>query len=165
MQKILVLLLLTCTTSAFAEWTWQNTLPQGETLRDVQIVNSTTIYAAGNSGTFLKSIDNGESWVNQNLDGWIYALYFIDEFTGWIVGIDDFEEDELIFKTIDGGQTWTLQWISSGRGLTDIQFINENTGWVCGRSGTLSVVSVHCHSAPIIQKMVSGQFWKQRYWQ
>ena len=44
-------------------WEWQNPLPQGNTLRDVQLFSANTAIAVGDAGTVMKTTDGGESWL------------------------------------------------------------------------------------------------------
>ncbi|MBK7029684.1 MAG: hypothetical protein IPH45_10910 [Bacteroidales bacterium] len=47
-----------------AQWTWQNPLPQGNWLECVSFADENNGYAAGNSGTLLKTTDAGLNWTN-----------------------------------------------------------------------------------------------------
>lgn len=55
----------------------------------------------------------------------------------WVCGSSniDSQATTLIYKTVDGGDTWTSQLIPTTYGLIDIRFINTLTGWVCGVGG------------------------------
>lgn len=75
--------------SAFAgEWEWQNPLPQGNSLYDVEFVNDDLGWAVGLSGTLLKTSDGGATWnripVEADWDFW--AVEFADQSNGWIAG-------------------------------------------------------------------------------
>jgi photosystem II stability/assembly factor-like uncharacterized protein len=59
------------------------------------------------------------------------AVFFLDENTGWAAG------DHLVIKTTNQGLNWTILTNNLNISLTDIQFINELTGWAVGSSGTL----------------------------
>lgn len=69
----------------------------------------------------------------ENEDGiTYYAINFIDELNGWIVGYSG-----TIKKTSDGGKRWILQQSGIQDNLWDIDFINYDHGWACGAGNTL----------------------------
>lgn len=61
-----------------------------------------------------------------------YAIHFIDENHGWIVGYSG-----TIKRTIDGGNTWVSQQSTTTANLWDISFIDNETGWICGADNTV----------------------------
>jgi len=72
-------------------------------------------------------------WVQQT-SGTTYDLYsvnFINPNSGWTVGQNYDLKNGIILKTSNGGDNWDVQVIDSIR-LRDIQFIDENTGWITG---------------------------------
>lgn len=74
-------------------------------------------------------------WTNQNPvpDGNdLWATFFVDDNTGWIVGSDGF-----IKKTTNAGNEWIEQNSGTNLILKAVQFVNENTGWICGESGLI----------------------------
>jgi photosystem II stability/assembly factor-like uncharacterized protein len=98
--------------------------------------------------TFLqRTVDGGLSWATINLPGLREArdVDFVDATRGWMTaqanqmvgGCPDY--DEQIYRTSDGGQTWTplLPGGSPWRcqsGLGQIVFVDANRGWVTGRN-------------------------------
>lgn len=88
---------------------------------------------------------NAANWAPQSVaafgpDFVARNVFFVDSMTGWVVGADqDLDillEDQRIWKTSDGGTTWTEQ-AGGGAGLLlGIDFIDANTGFVSGRNGT-----------------------------
>ena len=69
----------------FAQWFWQNPLPQGNDLEKVYSFNQNTAIAVGATGTILKTIDGGLTWSFQTsgTEKRLKDVYFIDEQTGW----------------------------------------------------------------------------------
>ena len=61
-----------------------------------------------------------------------HTVSFISELTGWIAG-----ENGTIFKTDDGGLTWSNLSSNKPHTLFDIHMANENVGWVVGENGTI----------------------------
>ncbi len=111
------------------EWTWQNPLPQGNTLVDVQTIDENTIIAVGSAGTVLMTVDSGESWEVQNIDKpeWLVSVHFVNENVGWVVG-----HSGIIIHTINGGKNWTYQESGTDFELHSVFFIDEQTGWAVG---------------------------------
>jgi|GEM_PF-3029171 len=93
---------------------------------------SVTITATGSTG-------GGPVGVGWNLatsvPGDLKGVYFVDQNTGWVVGLD-----MAIFKTTDGGNSWTKQtnilWNGSPPAILpwifDVFFLDQNRGWVTG---------------------------------
>jgi photosystem II stability/assembly factor-like uncharacterized protein len=73
-----------------------------------------------------KSTDGGASWAmtTQELTGGSEDEFFFDENTGYIRA--GFPDSGQIYKTADGGQTWTGMAASPGRRL---QFADPEVGW------------------------------------
>ncbi len=121
------------------------------TLRSIYFVNKDVGYAVGENQTILSSKNGGRTW--KVLDGGIVgnvgddetsmfnAMQFLDESTGWIAGIRVFpakkQQKTIIQKTIDGGQTWTLQETGKEDIIEDIFFIDESNGWAVGENGLI----------------------------
>ena len=61
--------------------------------------------------TLYHSNDQGQSWdavtPDTNLEGMIAALDFVDEQNGWVTWMDG-DGDAGLYRTTDGGQTWTV---------------------------------------------------------
>ncbi len=50
---------------------------------------------------------------------------FINENTGWVIKLTG-----TVYRTLDGGNSWTLQDSIYLGGFRSVQFINESTGWI-----------------------------------
>jgi photosystem II stability/assembly factor-like uncharacterized protein len=123
----------------FAQWGWQNPLPQGKDLLDIHVFDSENAIAIGHMGTVIKTSDGGENWSVQNLVQEytvLESVHFPDENNGWIVGHDS-PREPLIFKTIDGGLAWTEINSFTTHQLHDVFFANTNTGWIVGNQGKI----------------------------
>ncbi|MBU0691429.1 hypothetical protein KKC97_14315 [bacterium] len=85
---MLILGVLLAITAFAGEWEWQNPLPQGNSLYDVEFVTDEIGWAAGLHGTLLRTSDGGETWeripMEANWDFW--AVAFADSLHGWIAG-------------------------------------------------------------------------------
>jgi photosystem II stability/assembly factor-like uncharacterized protein len=109
MKKLSLLICLTLVSGfAFAQWTWQNPLPQGNTLNCVRFVDTNIGYAVGDVGTIIKTTDGGLTWTIQNsgTTADLYSVFFLDALTGYAVG-HIAAWNGCILKTTDGGATWT----------------------------------------------------------
>ncbi len=91
----------------FSQWTWQNPLPQGNTLSSVYFCSANIGYAVGDVGTILKTINGGTTWTTLPCGipyspPHLASVYFTDANTGYAVG-----SGGVILKTNDGGTIWT----------------------------------------------------------
>jgi photosystem II stability/assembly factor-like uncharacterized protein len=111
--------------------------------RDIQINNhicyvsginfnpQTSIY----TGYLFRSTDFGNSWVQvltENEDCY-NALYFINEFTGFLAG--GFYGK--VKKTTNGGLIWSTQQLINESFINDIEFSDNNTGYILFSNGKI----------------------------
>jgi photosystem II stability/assembly factor-like uncharacterized protein len=128
----LLSLLLFCTglyTASAQEraWTWQNPLPQGNTLHATHFVDAQTGWAVGSQGMIYHTSDGGQTWTPQN-SGTAFdlnAVFFLDAATGWAVG-----RTGTVLHTTDGGVAWTPQDGGQPALFTDVHFADTNHGWI-----------------------------------
>ena len=128
----ILFLFLVVTQICFAQWFWQNHLPQGNNLKAVYFVSSTVGGAVGDFGTILRTTDGGTTWTSQTsgTTSDLWDVSFIDANTGIAVG-------GTILRTIDGGTTWTSQTSGTTRILFGVSFTDADTGTAVGGSGTI----------------------------
>ncbi|MDP3582630.1 MAG: YCF48-related protein, partial [Ignavibacteria bacterium] len=133
MKTRLTLLLTICFTMLLnAQWTWQNPLPQGNSLSSIHFADANLGWILGGGGTILKTTNGGENWMSQS-SGTARSLRsvdFIDTKTGWAVG-----GLGTILKTSDGGTHWISQSSGTRNNLTSVDFVDANTGWAVSESG------------------------------
>lgn len=126
---IVIMFFLNTNVSAQISWNWQNPLPQGNHLNDIQAVTAQVGFAAGNQGAFLRTNSGGVNWGLLSFPSLIDigAIQFLSENQGWIVG----SKDSLVhlFRTSDGGGSWEEQIQAQGKRISAF-FLNENDGWV-----------------------------------
>jgi len=96
----------------------------------VVTVGLNTVVAVGPDGTIMKSKDYGKTWqkvynyvTHQDLHG----ICFSSPNVGWAVG-----DSGTLLKTTDGGLNWNLAKSPTGAQLTDVFFLNKDTGWIIG---------------------------------
>ncbi len=135
-----------------AQFTGWQTVKNSENhwLFGLDFVNATTGWAVGDSGTIVKTIDGGFSWLPQNSGTFetFNAVNFINSTTGWAVG----DNEGRIVKTTNGGASWSME--DSGHALTAIQFLNADTGWAVGANGLVLNTTDGC--ATWNQQVISG---------
>jgi len=145
------------TTDSAKTWITQNsttTLP----IRDIYFLNSNKGFAVGGNsgcsgtgcivpgGFILQTQDGGTTWAKiytptEKLE--ISAITFIDNNKGFCIGINT------IYKTIDGGQTWTENKINNIGGLMmDISFSDSQNGFIA------------CLSDKVIRTTDGGTTWE-----
>jgi len=86
-----------------------------EDLYDVCCIDTSTVFACGQNGVILKTIDGGESWIKlyEKPDNRMTLIAFADELTGYSyrdsIVIDSGPlsyHNRQLLKTTDGGTTW-----------------------------------------------------------
>ena len=121
----ILLLHLLITQICFAQWFWQNPLPQGNGLSSVKFISSSVGWAVGDYGTILKTTDGGTTWTFQSsgTTNYLGSVFFTDANNGTVVG-----SDGTILRTLDGGQNWISQSSGTTHGITGVWFTDANTG-------------------------------------
>ena len=114
---ILIFILITLALSGPAPW-WQVLTSGIDTnLRGVSVSQTSTgkysVWASGTKGTVLRSLDEGKTWTQVPVSG-SETLDFRDieafgEETAYVMSSGDGEKSR-IYKTTDGGKSWTLQY-------------------------------------------------------
>ena len=84
-------------------WEWQNPLPQGDRLGEVQFVDSLHGWIRTGGGTILRTTDGGDSWNVEVIGRGPQNIYFVDKLHGWAIGSG---APPFILRTKDGGITW-----------------------------------------------------------
>ncbi len=106
------------------------------TIQEVFFVNENVGYAARNYGMVSKTTDGGVTWFEAKKDTsdlfqTNYGLHFVDENYGFVVGRVASGTD-VVYKTIDGGTTWSMQFNQFFDDLRDVFFTDQNNGVVVG---------------------------------
>lgn len=144
---------------------WEIQISKADTtLKGIYFVNKNVGFAVGETDTIIKTKNGGRVW--NVLDGGIVgavgdepasmfsALQFIDENTGWIVGIrvnpQEKSQKSIIQMTTDGGETWTKQETGKEDILEDIFFLDDSSGWAVGENGV------------ILHTTNGGKLWKEQ---
>ena len=101
---------------------------------DVFFFDATVGYNVGTRGTIRKTIDGGNTWVNQisNTNNTLRSVFFTDADNGIIVGADG-----IILRTTNGGTNWNIQVSGTTAFLISVFFTDANTGIAVGDGGTI----------------------------
>src|SRR5258708_28138799 len=97
-----------------------------EGLIAVSPVNSRVVWASGRGGTFVVTTDGGATWKAAVVPG-AEALQFRDvqgvtEKVAYLQSIGNNPTDFRIYKTVDGGATWTTQHQNQNPGACSVCF-------------------------------------------
>src|SRR5713226_7525246 len=121
MRAMRVLLLsLLFVSSAEAQWWKVQTSGLDTNLRGVSVARvsnaksaaAVAVWASGSNGVILKSIDDGTTWKRLHVAGGetldFRGIVAFNAGTAYVMSSGEGEKSR-IYKTIDGGETWTLQ--------------------------------------------------------
>jgi photosystem II stability/assembly factor-like uncharacterized protein len=79
----------------------------------VSAVNSNVVWAAGTAGTFIVTTDSGKTWRSGQVPGTenlqFRGVRAVSATTAYLLSIGDDPNNFRIYKTEDGGASWTLQ--------------------------------------------------------
>lgn len=131
---------------------WEIQISKVDTaLKSIYFVNKNVGFAVGETDTILSTKNGGSVW--NVLDGGVVgavgdepasmfsATQFIDENTGWVVGIrvnpQEKTQKSIIQMTTDGGKSWIEQKTDKEDILEDVFFLNDSVGWTVGENGVI----------------------------
>ncbi len=139
----LLVFILSITVSA--QWFWQNGLPPQQNTLKILFLDSNTVFAVGDKGLIMKSIDGGLNWNLQisNTELMLQDICFINKETGFVIG-----NDGIILKTSDSGLNWIGKEVEPKINLKAIHVLDVNNAWACGENGL------------IIHTQDGGESWK-----
>jgi len=102
------------------------------------MLDQNTGWAVGDNQVLCKTTDGGENFLVYEWNGYmdftgirIWGVHATSELNAWAVA-----DSGVVFRTTDGGNYWSRSTIAGEEdNLTDIYFINENTGYIVGYNG------------------------------
>lgn len=111
---------------------------------DFQFINTNVGYAFGgfmvdgvSYGEVFQTIDGGNNWVELHMsESNISALYFTDILTGYYASQN--AGNSVIYKTTNGGVTWDLIQSFTNEYITDLLFIDNQTGYSITLEGKIN---------------------------
>src|SRR5215472_12953793 len=81
----------------------------------VSPVNERVVWVSGSQGTWLRTLDGGANWQSGRVEGadslQFRDVYAVDASTAYLLSIGSGSQSR-IYKTTDGGQRWTLQFMN-----------------------------------------------------
>ncbi len=94
-------------------------------LYDLTDIPGGGISAAGQNGRVMVSFDDGITWEDRGPGGNGYARHHLwrSANEAYVVG------DDMFFRTLDGGETWSEIEVPYIFGVNEVYFTNENTGY------------------------------------
>ena len=111
--------------------------PTYHNLRTLSFLDSLKGWAAGDSGTILRTTDGSRTWVHQNsgITKEIDNIFMVNERRGWAIAIDT-TRGTIVLSTTNGGDAWHNQpWV--GEYFTSIYFSDSLVGWLGSASGRM----------------------------
>ncbi len=101
-----------------------------------------TAIAVGSIGVVLKTTDGGANWMplDVNIDVQFRNVQMVNSQIGFVIGTRYFDVDNtqgFVYKTINGGLTWTQLNITTPTGLYGLSFSDQLNGWVSGLHGQI----------------------------
>ncbi|CAG5083774.1 YCF48-related protein [Parvicella tangerina] len=129
-------IILSTNDAGLSDWDMAYTSGVGNWPRDVesmQFINSTVGYTAGSNGKVLKTINSGANWGLIAQVGFeeLEDIWFLDQTTGFVAGTNG------IWKTTDGGTSWSQVYTDPGVYLRAIHFPTSSVGYAVGEYKTL----------------------------
>lgn len=110
-------------------WTLMYTIPN-RSLRDIHFPNDSVGYAVGYPSFVAKTTDSGTTWQDISsigiLSGELTSVYFLNQDTGY-VGRNI--TNNAMYKTENGGLTWSQVFGYSGQACYTIKFLNDTLGY------------------------------------
>jgi len=118
------------TTDGGVNWNYQ--FQASTTLYSVRFADAYTGWVVGDYYNF-KTTDGGTNWTQSIPNVSILrSVYSINKSTAWVVG-----DKGNIYRTTDGGSTWTGQPCNSTNSLNAVWFADANNGWAVGDNGLI----------------------------
>jgi photosystem II stability/assembly factor-like uncharacterized protein len=98
-------------------WTLQQSGTR-ESLRGLSVVNERVVWVSGNRGTFARTTDAGVTWHADTIAGAV-AMDFrdIQAFSADTALVLSAGSDARVYRTTDGGRTWTLRYSNRATGV------------------------------------------------
>ena len=124
------LVTIVASTSASAQWQPQPSQTDVE-LRGLSVVSASVVWASGQRGTVVHTLDGGAHWTRDTIPGAstldLRAIAATSPTTAHAISIGD---SSRVYRTTDGGRTWSLRWSATRKGtfLDAIRFWDARHG-------------------------------------
>jgi len=103
----------------------------------ISITKDGSVFVGGNyksEGLMLKIIDNKFKVKKLSFIYSVHDIFFINQLIGWI------SDNKFLYKTIDGGDTWSKVQNTNVEHQGRIFFLDENYGWFVGKDAVLNLI-------------------------
>jgi photosystem II stability/assembly factor-like uncharacterized protein len=101
----------------------------------IQFLDANIGFVCGEKCTIMKTTNGGTNWSklpSPDTITTLYALYFYDVNNGYILSTRTSPDTSRIYKTSNGGITWTLQLTHTGSDLEEFDFFDATHGVAVG---------------------------------
>ena len=106
---------------------------QGDHLHGMSFPSVDTGYAVTKYGLYLKTTNAGNNWAVTGSDSNSYGdIQFINNFTGFSGGYNNYSDKGIIKRTINGGTNWVTYYLDSMNSIYDICISPENYWFAAG---------------------------------
>ncbi len=120
-------------------WSYDTIIPNGSFYR-MQVLGE-SLFLLNDSSQLMKSINEGVDWELFDIPyitSYYYDMQFVNNNIGYLCG-----SDGILFKTNNGGYTWTDKTLDSNYTLNSMFFINENIGWMIDEQARVVVRTIN----------------------
>ena len=115
-MRLTFLLFLLMPHAVQAQWASQTSTTDAE-LRGLSVVSPSTVWVSGTRGTVLHTTDGGETWIRDTIPGASKLdLRAIAATSAKVAHAMSIADSSRIFRTRDGGRTWSQQFMSLRKG-------------------------------------------------
>jgi photosystem II stability/assembly factor-like uncharacterized protein len=127
-------------------------------LTSIEFVDKELGWAAGYTGTCIRTLDAGRTWTefSSDLKANIEGIHFFSANDGWAIA--NWQGRALILKTENGGMNWRAHTQANGW-LKGMSFVDRQYGWVCGQL----MKDEGVEGAAVFQTQDSGRTWDLQY--
>jgi len=150
--------------SAPAQWWTVQTSGIASNLRGVSVVlvspegeGTIAVWASGSNGVILRSLDKGKSWKRLHVPGGdgldFRGVAALDATTAYVMSIGNGEKSR-IYKTTDGGASWTLQFTGTRKEI----FLDAIS---CDSETTCVVLGDPVDGKFLLLSTADGEHWRE----
>ena len=113
---------------ASAQWEWIHPLPQGNDINCMSFLMAGNGFAGTAKGIVLKTDNGGNSWTKHYTGRYeeITGMHFSSFNSGCLI------QKEYFLVSADSGVTWTTRYRFADLFGDELQFLNQDTGWISG---------------------------------
>lgn len=145
---------------------WVSQRDENYWFSSIYFIDENTGWAVGDKGIILHTEDGGTNWFKQHhqdslLLSSIYAINNQNVFAvgSVIKGYSIYDRSGIIFRTTNGGQTWSKQPFDTLYGFNSITFVNDSIGWISGTESLLKTYDkgITWHKVPLETEPPGGK--------